>query len=62
MTSGFLTTRVWTIQENSPALVGTAQTMILEDAATKTNRPEEGEVEDRWSPFSTGAWLPPESQ
>jgi hypothetical protein len=32
---GFLTTQVWTIRENSPALVGTPQTMILENAAAE---------------------------
>jgi hypothetical protein len=30
-----LNTRVWGIRENSPALVGTPETMILEPAATE---------------------------
>jgi hypothetical protein len=39
---GFLNTQVWKIQENSPALAGTPQTMILENAGTETNPPAEG--------------------
>ena len=31
----FLNTQVWGIQENSPALAGTPQTMILEPVATE---------------------------